>query len=310
MEFKLNRKQIIELLTLAGLSLALLLFLLLKPVGRLNWKPPKFDSIDKTEISEITWKKANGSEMQLRKEQGKWLLGDAGYPARQSYVDSLLEQLTQPQIKDLVSSGGNLATYDLDESKAYELKALKGEQVLRSFYVGKTSSSGRYSFVRFNDKKVYTIGFNLSGILDKSTEDLRDRVVMKFNEDDVNSFQLSNAERSVEVKKEDGKWQIADSAIWDEEKVKRLVSRFANMNAQHFAETYPSGAESYQLKFVDKAGAVYTMDILSQELPDNGGYLAKSSSYPFPFILNSYTISSMLRDFGFIAEEDSQDGPA
>ncbi|WGK69386.1 DUF4340 domain-containing protein [Candidatus Haliotispira prima] len=316
----LKGPQVLELLILAGIIVLLLLNLLLRSAAGFSYKLPKFEPVSSVDIQNIRWSQAEGSERNLRKDGEKWYIDEEKYPAKQSYVDTLLEQLSRPALQDLVSKSGNLLTFGLDSERAYKLEAFgaSDEEDQRRLYVGKSSGSGRYSFVRLgeDDGRVFTLSENVTSILEKSTDDLRDRLVVSFAGEDIGKLEIRETagEKSVLVEKKDDKWQIPEDVVWTEEQVNRLVNRFAGMNAQSFIRNYPeSDPESdneYELQFTAKGGVNYTITI-GAKMPggedDDKGYAAKSSSYGFPFTLNNYTVESMLKDFGFVEEEEPGD---
>ena len=302
----LKRKQIIELAVLLGLSALLLLYLLLRNTASFSYTLPKFAAVSSTDIQGIRWNRNGESVGLLRKEGEQWYIGEQKYPAKQGFVDTLLQQLSEPGLQDLVSKSGNLLTFALDDERAYELEAFGADgKNLRKFYVGKSSSSGRYSYVRLNqdDSQVFTLSANLSSILEKSIDELRDRLVLSFSSEDIEKLQISAGEQVVSVEKADEKWQVPDDVPWGEEQIQRLINRFSSMNAQDFIPGYPAAEQEYEVKFIAAGGVSYTITIAAEPLDDNG-YPAKSSSYGFPFTLNQYTVESLLKDFGFIEAED------
>ena len=301
----LKRSQIIELVVLVGVSALLLLYLLLRNTASFSYTLPQFAKVSSTDIQSIRWNRSDESGQLLRKEGDQWYIGEKKYPAKQGFVDTLLQQLSAPSLQDLVAKSGNLLTFALDDERAYELKALNADgNSLRRFYVGKSSSSGRYSYVRLNedDLRVFTLSANLSSILEKSVDDLRDRLVLNFSSQDIEKLQISAGDTVVSAEKADDKWQVPDSATWGEEQIQSLINRFASMNAQDFISEYPAADAEYEVQFIAAGGVSYTVTIAAETLGDDG-YPAKSSSYGFPFTLNQYTVESMLKDFGFIEEE-------
>ena len=304
----LKRNQIIELAVLVGLSVLLLLYLLLRNTANFSYTLPKFVPVSRSDIQGIRWSRGDENEQLLRKEGDQWYIGEQKYPARQGSVDTLLQQLSEPNLQDLVAKSGNLLTFALDDERAYELEALDADgNSLRRFYVGKSSSSGRYSYVRLNedDLRVFTLSANLSSILEKSVDDLRDRLVLNFSSQDIEKLQISTGDTVVSAEKAEDKWQMPDGAAWGEEQIQNLINRFASMNAQDFISEYPATDAEYEVQFIAAGGASYTVTIAAEPL-ENGGYPAKSSSYGFPFTLNQYTVESMLKDFGFIEEEEQE----
>ena len=310
----LKRNQAWELLILASLIVLLLLYIMLRSAAGFSYKLPSFSPIDETDIQSIRWNHKGSSELSLVKDGAEWYIGAAKYPAKQSYVDTLLQQLSRPDLQDLVSKSGNLLTFGLNSEQAFKLEAFGDSRSLRLFYVGKSSSSGRYSFVRLSedDSRVFTLSENLTAILEKSIDDLRDRLVVSFASGEIEKLQIRELEledqedtKTVFVEKKDGKWQIPGDVTWNEEEIERLVNRFAGMNAQNFIPEFPKNLEKkvYELKFIAKGGVNYTIEIATKPLDKDQGYAAKSSSYGFPFTLNNYTVESMLKDFGFVKED-------
>ncbi|MEM9424737.1 MAG: DUF4340 domain-containing protein [Spirochaetota bacterium] len=301
----LKRNQITELLILAGLAILLSLYLFLRSAGSFSYTLPQFEEI--SDIQAIRWSRSDGTERNLRKDGVRWHIDK--YPAKQNYIDTLLEQLRNPVLQDLVSKSGNLLTFGLNDERAYHLEALDSDgNLLREFYVGKSSSSGRYSFIRLgkDDSRVFTLSENLTSILEKSIADLRDRLVLNFSSNDIEKVEINGAEQAVTAEKKDDKWQVPEGVTWGEDEINRLVNRFSNMNAQAFLTEYPQDENQYEVKFIAKGGVSYTVTIGAVALEEDRGYAAKSSSYGFPFTLNNYTVESMLKDFGFIEEEESE----
>ncbi len=308
-KIKLKSHQVIELLVLCGLIFILLLYLLLRSAASFSYKLPEFDKV--TGIESMRWSRSDGSEINLSKKGEQWYI-DNQYPAKQNNVDTLLGQLSEPSLQDLVSKSGNLLTFGLNNERAYKLEAFDSNgDVLRQLYIGKSSSSGRYSFTRLSedDWRIFTLSENLTSVLEKSIDNLRDRLVLSFSSSDIEKLEISESasDKSISIAKQDSKWQIPEGHTWNEEQVDSFVNRFASMNAQDFLAEYPQTDDEYQLKFIAKGGVSYIVTIAAQKLEDDKGYAAKSSSYGFPFTLNNYTVESILEDFGFVDTETDAD---
>lgn len=304
----LNRRHIVELLILTGLAVLLLLYLLFRTAANFAYTLPRFDEI--SGIQRIRWSQGDGTERILSMKDSQWYIDQ--YPAKQSNVTTLMEQLSQPGLQDMVSRSDNLLTFGLDPERAYTLEALNDQgETLRTLYVGKSSSSGRYSFVRLSedDLRVYTISENLSSILEKSIDDLRDRLVVSFPSNEIVRLEIleTATEKNIAIEKHEDEWQIPEGVNWGEEQITALVNRLSNLNAQRFLTEYPPnpGGE-YKLKFVDANGVTYTITVAATALENDEGYAAKSSTYDFPFTLNTYTVENVLEDFGFVEKEESE----
>lgn len=317
MEVQLNRSKLLELIILVALCAGLLLFLILRPAGKLYWRSPVLKSESLGDLERITWKRGNEPEQVLVKEAGSWFIGKRKYPANETLLEDLFQQLGQPEFQDLVSRTGSFEPYELDEERMYTLSAFTTgqEEPQRILYVGKSSSSGRYSYVRLpEDNRVFTLKENISETLRKSEGELRDRLVLEFKTDDIESFRIRQGERIVEAKQvlkekegeetEELDWEIPSGADWTVIQVHMLINRFAKLNAKDFVDQFPkSSEENYEVQFKAKNGITYTIEIGDKPLANDQGYPAKSSSYKFPFTLDSYIVENMLKDFGFSDSE-------
>ena len=104
----------------------------------------------------------------------------------------------------------NLNDYGLSNPKVeIDFKA-SGDKEYRKLYIGEKSPTGSDLFAKRNDeKKVFLIPAFQETTFSKSTFDLRDKVVLKFDREKVDAIDVSAAGKSLAIAKDGGDWKIS-----------------------------------------------------------------------------------------------------
>src|SRR5436853_5208943 len=92
---------------------------------------------------------------------------------------------------------------------AIEYKAA-GDKEYRRLFLGEKSPAGSDLFAKRNDeKKVFLIPAFQETTFSKSTFDLRDKVVLKFDREKVDAIDVSAGGKSLAIAKDGGDWKIS-----------------------------------------------------------------------------------------------------
>lgn len=294
MKIKLERKTIIEIAILGALALISLIYLGVRDRGELNYSLPDFPEVSAEDITMIEISYPEGTNLSLGKKGTVWELSD-GYPADENSVTTILTALEEFNPVDLVSESGNLGRYDLDEGSRYNVRAFRGDDLLREVYLGKTSSSGSYNYVLFpGSNKVYTLRGALVKTLDKPMDNFRSKKAMTVNRNAVIALELKSPEGvKVLTKGGDDKWINQDGLIWDDARVQDIIGRVATLQAVGFpSETPMAGTELATLTI--RGDKVQTLTLYP---PTAEGYIAVSSDYPHPVLITEYAGNTIQENF-------------
>ena len=170
-----------------------------------NINPVKIVSL-KDDITRINIVRPDET-IDLTKDGDTWIVNDK-YRAKESSCDDFISEFSAVKILNTVTKTDNedvLAKYNLDSENVYTVTVYNGEKLLRTFYVGKTSSTNAQSYMRIDGAKdVYLVSGSIQRDLEVSVDDVRSKLLFDFDKNDINT---------IAVELEDGRsWALSRSA--------------------------------------------------------------------------------------------------
>jgi len=287
----ISRRALIEGAVLAVLALVSLLTIGLRDRGVRNYTLPVFPVISPDQFSLLEIIPPRGEPVIITKTGSQWLLDD-DYPAAPSTVDRILDALATLEPVDLVSDSGNYGRYDLEDDQRYTLKAYKGENLVREIYLGKPSSSENYNYVQFpGSRGVYTLRGALIKTLRQEPVSYRDTQVLQVNRSAVTRIETEMAGvRTVAIKGPEDQWTTPEGEPRDAAPIQELLGRLTSLNAVAFPESIPGAGD--ELAVIRLSGGKDQSLTLFEKTVD--GYPARSSGYPFPFVISAYTGDALI----------------
>ncbi len=181
-----------EYLILGGIIIVLLLLLIFNRPGRRNYSLPELKSLKTNEITKLIITKQSNSIFFL-KEDNNWYIVPQKYIADNLQIDELIKTTVGLKIDDLVSESTNYLLYDLDNINKINVKALKGEKVVRDFDIGKVSQTRSHTFIKLDKRfEVYHANGNFRNNFDKQMPAFRDKKIFQIIKEDINEITLIN----------------------------------------------------------------------------------------------------------------------
>ena len=169
-----------EYLILTAVMVALILYLALHRSNRTHYTLPKISSIPGKHISNIEFKKADGTVV-LNKKDNIWNIGPKEYPADSDKIEDIINVIENLKVTALVSESKNYVRYDLNPDKKIHVRAWQGESMIREFDIGKPAATYQHTFVKLaKDPNVYHARGDFRQKFDPTVEDLRDRTFLLF----------------------------------------------------------------------------------------------------------------------------------
>ena len=244
-----------EYLILIALILLFSAYLFLHKENKDHYTLPEINKIDTSQLTGLVLEKKEGPLLFTRKDK-QWVLTDKAYPADQASVDGMLDALKTLKLSALVSEKQDLKRYELDDEHRILIKALKGEDPVFEFTLGKTAPTQNHTFVMLKeDKNIYHAGGNLKSHFDKTVEDFRDKKVLEFKEASLKRILLEKDGKSKtlvprEEKKEEKEdkektavaWTPEDGTPIDHQAVSALLSTLSFLKCQQYPDS-PAKAE-------------------------------------------------------------------
>ncbi|RZB37572.1 MAG: hypothetical protein SRB2_01116 [Desulfobacteraceae bacterium Eth-SRB2] len=305
-----------EYFILAGVMVALILYLVLHRSDRTHYKLPDMTKVSGKQISKLEVGKADKT-LVLNKKDNTWHIGSKEYPADSAKVKKMLDVIEELNLTALVSESKNYVRYDLTHDKKIAVKAWQGKTLSREFDIGKAATTYQHTFVRLaTDPNVYHAIGNFRREFDQTVDELRDKTVLSVTEKDIREITLTKDKKTMilsqkqvseqEGKKKDKKgktskepeikivWQDAEGKKVDKEKVESLLSVLNRMEC----ESYINDVKKDDLKnptcdVVMKGNKEYSLSVFAKKDKDAKTYPAISSENEYPFLLSDSQVDTI-----------------
>jgi len=211
--------------------------------------------IDRLDRVEIRRNEGSGSSLReesivLVREEGDWrMIEPVEYAVNPTSAGRMVEALAGLRVVDLVAE--NRAKHhvlEVDDQLGVEVKALGGGQVLAHFIVGVSRNNLTYVRLPGGDE-VYRITGSHRATFNKSARNLRDKQILKLDQDSVSRITFNNRHGELVVAKGEG----AESAFapvgveipnFDDGKVLSIARMLTGLAARDFVDGGPPAEET------------------------------------------------------------------
>ena len=310
-----------EFIALVVVIVALVAYLVFHKTDRTHYQLPDVTEVSEKKISklEITTK---GERILLNKKDDDWFIGEKAYPADKGKVNDILDILGKLSVTALVSESKNYVRYELDDEKRISVKAWSGGDLSRELDIGKTASTYQHTFITLaGDPNIYHARGYFRTKFERSADDLRDKVVLSFKEDEIKAVEIykdqsttliSQKEKPSEKKEEKGtesekdkgpekdaqkqfEWRTADGKIMGASKVKDLISYFTDLRCEAYIEDKNKedvADKDPTMRITLKGEKDYTLSLFTKNKEEDDTP-AVSSINPYPFFVTGSTVEQI-----------------
>lgn len=192
-----------EYIILPLIIIALVLYLVLHKENRTHYTLPEPDAVTAKQVNKIEIQKGDQTIV-LNKKDDAWSIGEQAFPADAAKIDAMLDVIADFKISALVSESKKYARYELDDPRKIVIRAWEGGALKREFDMGKSASTYQHTFVKLpQDPNVYHARGNFRSNFDQTVEDLRDKVVMAFKQDEITAVTVKQDDAVIELKQKE-----------------------------------------------------------------------------------------------------------
>jgi len=250
-----------------------------------------FAALQTDKIEEIKVLSAAGDATTVTKQGGAWQVTQPiAAPAAETEVSGITGALGQLEIVRVVDENpANLNDYGLSNPRIeIDFKA-SGDKDYRKLLVGEKTPTGGDLFARRNDdKKVFLIPAFQETTLNKTTFDLREKNVLKFDREKVDGLDVAAGGKQLAIAKDGGEWKITKplQTRADFGSVEGLVGRLQTLQMKSIASdnATPADIKKYGLDKPEatvnlSAGSAKATLLVGGKAPDNTVY-ARDASKP------------------------------
>jgi hypothetical protein len=268
-----------------------------------TWKTPEggdasakklekvFTGYQADKLEEIKVTSAAGDATTLKKEGAAWQITQPiAAKAEESEVAGILTALGQVEVTRVVDENPtSLNDYGLSNPRIEVVFKGTGDKDYRKLFIGDKTPTGSDLFAKRNDeKKVFVIPATQETSLNRTTFDLREKVVMKFDREKVDGFDVSAGGKAVAFAKDGGDWKITKpvQAKADFGSVEGIVGRLQTLQMKSLVadNATPADLKKYGLDKPDatvtiNAGSTRATFLVGGKAADNTVY-ARDASKP------------------------------
>lgn len=305
-------------IVLASACLVLLVIAIIQAVtSRID--PVKVLTIKET-IDEVVIDRPQG-ELRLKKNAEDWFVGEKQYLANASVCDEIAEAFAEVRLLGKVTKTSDetvLAKYDLNEDKAYKVTVYSEGKALRTFRVGKGSSTNSQVYMMIDGANdVYLASGSVQDDCAKTVSDLRSKTVWSFNKDDISSITIKSADGVYEddsgiygewtmSRGEEGNvYSIAGETVpsdfeLSDDKAATWFNGCANLTVVDWLGDYePIPGTKIIAASMRVGGKTVSLDLYKgQDADGNDAYWGSTSESPYSFKLAKYTVEKYQKNPG------------
>ncbi len=207
-----------------------------------------FASLAADKIDEVKISSSSGEATELKKENGGWqIVQPAAAKADDNEVNGITSALASLEVTRVVDENpASLNDFGLSNPRiAVDFKSA-GDKDFKKLLIGeKTPTGGGLFAIRGGDKRVITIPAFQETTLDKKPFDLRDKTLIKFDREKVDSVDIVANGKPVDFAKQGGDWTITKPvpAKADFGSVEGLIGKVQTAQMKSIASDSPSPAD-------------------------------------------------------------------
>jgi hypothetical protein len=263
-----------------------------------------FAGLDATKIEEIKLTSAAGDATTLKKDANGWqLVQPIAAKADNSETTSITSALATAEITRVIDENpSNLNEYGLSNPRIEVDFKAAGDKDYRKLLIGEKTPTGAGLYAKRNDeKKVFSIPAFQETSLNRTTFDLRDKVVLAVDREKVDGLDVTAGGKTLSIAKASGGWKITKpvQTTADFGSVEGLVGRLqsAQMKSWVADDASPADLKKYGLDRPEATvnlglGSARATLLLGGKAADNTVY-ARDSSKPAVFTVESTLLDDL-----------------
>ena len=286
-------------LVLAGLGAYIYFVTWKKPDADTGTKQEKvFAGVQTDKIGELKVKSEKGDITTLKKDGGGWqVTAPLQTRADESEVSGITSNLSSVEVTRVIDDNpSSLKDYGLDQPRVEVDFKADGDKDFKKLFIGEKSPTGASLYAKRNDeKRVFLIPAFQDTTFNKSTFDLRDKTLVKFDRDKVDGIELTADGKTTDIAREGSDWKLTKpiQTKADFGSVEGLIGRLQSAQMKSIVTTDATPADLKKYGF-DKPSAAVTMNLgsaratvqLGGKAEDNTVY-ARDASRPVVMTVES-----------------------
>ncbi len=318
-----------EYLILFGVIAVLFVFLLSGRKNKMSYHVPDLERVNEENITKIEIS-SEGDTIILSGKDSRWTILPQEYMADSDKVSSMLDIIVNLTLAELVAEKKDYQRYELDEEKRISVYAYSGDELVRSFDVGKVSSTYRHTFVKVGeDPRVYSARESFRSTFEVDRADLRDKTVMSFDLNEITGILIEQEDSTLHFSKTmmpaeapspetaeepatqpaEGQkaWQTEDGTKGSKTDLDSILSQLADLKCDSFIEDKSKDDFTepiYSVKLTGGKG--YSLQIYAKD-EDEDKYPAVTSETPQVVFLATWNAENIMKKADVLVEKEEEE---
>jgi hypothetical protein len=331
-----------EYTILALVIVALVLYLTLRKTDRTYYELPEFKEFAPEKISKIELESSD-SKLEFIKKDDTWVVGTEEYPADETKVEDVLSFLQDLKVTELVSESASYVRYGISDDRKITVKAWAGNQLERELDVGKVADTYGHTFIKLpEEKSVYLAQGNFRRNVEVSLDDVRDKQVLIFDENDMTEVLIQSGQQTLALSKkemveeslnsaaqgaeEEGAgtveeeetkteiktvWETPDGEAVEKDAVDRLLSALADLKCAGYLENSMKAELKNPTHSVTLRGEgnEYTISLFEKRQEEESEIPGLSSMNDSPFHFQTWKAKEITDSIQDLLPESEPDDP-
>jgi hypothetical protein len=254
-----------------------------------------FDKLETTKIDDITVRGSAGETTHLKKTGNAWqIVEPSPGPVDETEVSGLVSNLGTVEVSRTVDQDPkDLTKYGLVKPRI-DVQFTAGDKTVHQLQIGSKTVTGGDLYARLgNEKKIILIPAYLESTFDRTTFQLRDKSILKFDRDKVDHVDVTSSAGALKFTKQGEAWKMTApvAARTDSAAVDTLIGRLATgqMKSLKTPDAAPADLAQYGLNKptveVNLVAGSARSGLLIGSAVDSGDTYAKDASRPMIFVV-------------------------
>ncbi len=318
-----------EYLILLGVIAVLFVFLLSGRKNKMSYRVPDLERVDEENITKIEIS-SEGDTIILSGKDSRWTILPQEYLADSDKVSSMLDIIANLTLTELAAEKKDYQRYELDEEKRISVNAYSGEERIRSFDVGKVSSTYRHTFVKISENpRVYFARESFRSTFEVDRADLRDKTVMSFDRNEITGILIEQEDSTLHFSKTmmpveapspetaeepaiqpaagQEAWVTEDGTKGSKTDLDSILSQLSDLECESFIEDKSKDDFADPIYSVTITGGKdYSLRIYAKD-EDEDQYPAVTSETPYVVFLASWKAENIMKKADVLVEKEEEE---
>jgi hypothetical protein len=186
-----HRSYLTTIISFSVASLAVVAFLVFRPVDRISYELPVLENFARNEITTITIERTN-RQISLSRLGTQWSVSPGNYEADSRAINFVLDTLMDFDITEVVSFSDAPKRYNLDDESRLRVTVEGSSKVLLTIDVGSRAGTFGHTFVRIpgEDRILQGVG-DLRNVFDRDVDTYRNKSVLVFDPNTISAITVT-----------------------------------------------------------------------------------------------------------------------